>query len=103
MRGSVAPTLGCLLVGTLAGGEGSLAQAVAVGGEFQVNSYTTNGQTLPAVAVDGSGDFVVVWTSYGSSGDDASGFSIQGQTYTAGIFSDGFESGNTSAWSSVVP
>jgi hypothetical protein len=24
-------------------------------------------------------------------------------TYTAGIFSDGFESGNTSAWSSVVP
>jgi hypothetical protein len=24
-------------------------------------------------------------------------------TYTAGIFTDGFESGNTSAWSSVVP
>jgi hypothetical protein len=33
------------------------------------------------VAVDGSGDFVVVWHSEGSSGDDASSFSIQGQRY----------------------
>ncbi len=37
-----------------------------VGDQFQVNTYTTGGQVGPAVAVDPHGDFVVVWTSYGS-------------------------------------
>jgi hypothetical protein len=34
-----------------------------VGGEFQVNSYTTGSQGLPGVAIDGDGNFVVVWQS----------------------------------------
>jgi hypothetical protein len=50
-----------------------------VGGEFQVNTYTTNRQYVPKVAVDGSGNFVVVWTSYAQIGDDKGG--IFGQRY----------------------
>src|SRR5688500_9367916 len=40
-------------------------QAGPIGDQFQVNTYTTNGQGWPAVAMDGDGDFVVVWLSYG--------------------------------------
>ena len=35
-----------------------------VGSEFRVNSYTTSHQNSPAVAMDGSGNFVVAWQSY---------------------------------------
>jgi hypothetical protein len=52
-----------------------------VGGEFQVNTYTTNSQRSPAVSPDGAGGFVVVWDSVGSSGTDTSEISIQGQRY----------------------
>jgi hypothetical protein len=38
------------------------------GAEFQVNSYTTNAQRVPAVASDANGNFVVVWESYGPDG-----------------------------------
>ncbi len=40
----------------------------AVGTEFQVNSYTTHFQYLPAVAAGADGAFVVAWTSYGQDG-----------------------------------
>ena len=53
------------------------------GSQFQVNTYTTNVQPTPAVAMDADGDFVVVWQSYGSAGTDTSGYSIQGQRYDA--------------------
>jgi len=53
------------------------------GTEFQVNSYTTGYQSSPFVAAETDGDFVVVWSSFGSSGTDTSGRSIQGQRYTA--------------------
>ena len=36
-----------------------------------------------SVAADAEGDFVVVWESYGSSGTDTSGFSVQGQRYAS--------------------
>jgi hypothetical protein len=35
----------------------------AVGTEFQVNSYTNYNQVYPAVALSGTGEFVVVWAS----------------------------------------
>ena len=38
------------------------------GGEFQVNTYTTNDQRNPSVAIDGNGNFVVVWDSLGQDG-----------------------------------
>jgi hypothetical protein len=37
-----------------------------LGGEFQVNTFTSGGQEAPAVAADGDGNFVVVWDSYGT-------------------------------------
>ena len=36
---------------------------VPVGGQFQVNTYTTSHQKTQAVATAPDGDFVVVWTS----------------------------------------
>jgi hypothetical protein len=41
----------------------AVALAQPVGPEFRVNTYTTSRQTLPAVASDSSGNFVVVWES----------------------------------------
>jgi hypothetical protein len=52
-----------------------------LGGQFQVNGYTTDNQNDSSVAMDADGDFVVTWESYGSSGSDASGDSVQGQRY----------------------
>jgi hypothetical protein len=39
------------------------ADAVRQGGPFQVNSYTTDTQYLPSVALNPSGEFVVTWSS----------------------------------------
>jgi hypothetical protein len=47
-----------------------LAQLIPSGTEFQVNTYTTDLQRRPAVASQGSGEFVVVWQSYGQDGSD---------------------------------
>jgi hypothetical protein len=44
-----------------------------VGGEFQVNTYTTGSQRAPAVVVNADGDFVAVWETP----------EIQGQRYDA--------------------
>ena len=43
--------------------------AALVGGEFQVNTTTTNNQLHPRVALDASGDFTVVWDSNLQDGD----------------------------------
>jgi len=59
------------------------ASGTAVGGQFQVNTCTTSHQNRPAVAVDGQGNFVVVWDSWCSHGTDTDGLSIQGQRYDA--------------------
>jgi hypothetical protein len=71
---------------------------VPQGGEFQVNSYTTNDQLGASVAFDPTGDFVVVWSSDlqdGSSAGafgkryDANGMAVGGEfqlnSYTTGI------------------
>jgi hypothetical protein len=49
-----------------------------VGGEFQVNTYTTGAQTDAAAAADSSGNFVVVWNS---AGQDGSSYGVFGQRY----------------------
>ncbi len=62
-----------------------------VGTEFQVNTYTTDGQEFPAVGVDSDGDFVVAWEArfgdlfaqrFGSTGA-ALGTEFQVNGYTA--------------------
>ena len=51
-----------------------------LGGEFQVNTYTTDNQESPSVASDASGNFVVVWQSQSQDGDS---LGIFGQRYDA--------------------
>lgn len=41
------------------------ADGAAMGGQFQVNAFTTGTQSNPVVAADSAGGFVVVWQSYG--------------------------------------
>jgi hypothetical protein len=61
------------------------ATGAPVGGEFQVNTYTTGYQTSPAVAVQPDGGFVVVWSSdgYYQPGPDGDGASIAARRFDA--------------------
>ncbi len=61
----------------------SAQNVVAIGGEFQVNSYTSGGQYHPSLAPLAGGGFVAVWSSNGSSGTDSSWSSIQGRLLAA--------------------
>jgi hypothetical protein len=58
---------------------------VAQGGEFRVNTYTTNEQSLPSVAMDSDGDFVVIWRRHGQV--DSPGIYAQRYNY-AGLAQD---------------
>ena len=53
------------------------ADATPLGSAVQVNTYTTSGQQIPAVAVEADGDFLVAWESRGSLGTDSDTWSIQ--------------------------
>ncbi|KAB2960915.1 MAG: hypothetical protein F9K18_11000 [Thermoanaerobaculia bacterium] len=60
------------------------AQPLApVGAQAQVNHVIQSGQNLPDVASDALGNFVVVWESFVSAGNDASARSIQARRYLA--------------------
>jgi len=63
----------------------------ADGTEFEVNTYTTNGQRFPKVDVGSDGHFVVVWDSDGSAGTDTSSRSVQAQRYDSTGAADGTE------------
>jgi hypothetical protein len=84
-------------------GGGSFAQrfdrfGVRAGSEFRLNTYTTEWQDNPTVAVDGQGNFVTTWADYGQEGFEDGG--IYAQRFRPDlIFRDGFESGDLSAWS----
>lgn len=69
------------------------------GSEFRINSYTTSAQGSPAVALDGTGNFVVVWDSYLQDGE---GSGVFGQRGTNWILLDGFEAGDVCAWSAAA-
>lgn len=83
-------------------GQSFAANNTALGQQFQANTFTTSAQGVPAIAA-GAGGFVVSWFSFGSTGTDDQGGSIQARRYQAALFADGFESGDTTAWSSSVP
>ena len=55
-----------------------LSNGSKIGGEFQVNSYTSAAQFNSEIAVNESGEFVIVWQSYGQDGD---GFGIYAQKF----------------------
>jgi hypothetical protein len=56
------------------------ASGAPIGGEFQANTYTTGRQTLPVVASDSTGRFVVSWMSPFQDGD---GYGVFAQRYDA--------------------
>jgi hypothetical protein len=72
--------------------------------EFVVNTFTYNNQYRNSVAANSDGEFLVVWESEDSPAPDF-GRAVLGQRYSnsALVFTDGFESGDLSAWSSTVP
>jgi hypothetical protein len=78
------------------------------GGEFQVNTYTTNDQKQPGVAMDANGNFVVVWESFGQDGGDkgiyAQRFNAlavpQGSEFRVNTFTANEQS---SSWISMTP
>jgi hypothetical protein len=45
------------------------SEGTPIGEEFQVNTWTMNDQSEPAVAGGPDGEFVVVWSSFGQDGD----------------------------------
>jgi len=51
-------------------------QGVPLGPEFRVNTYSTSVQSYPAIASDGTGNFVVVWHSI-----QDPGYGVFGQRY----------------------
>jgi Ca2+-binding RTX toxin-like protein len=63
---------------------------VAQGGEFKVNTQTTNDQSIPTVAMNGKGDFVVSWTSYGQ---DEQTQQSEGIANRGGIYAQVYKSG----------
>ena len=67
----------------LLGAPASALASAPVTGQFQVNTVTGSAQQLPAVAADAAGNFVVVWESYASGGNDSSGRSIQARLFDA--------------------
>ncbi|HEY7574498.1 MAG TPA: RTX toxin, partial [Thermoanaerobaculia bacterium] len=56
------------------------ADGVPAGAEFQVNTFTTSSQEVPAVSMNGTGEFVAVWQSFAG---DANGFGIAGRRFDA--------------------
>ena len=57
------------------------SSGVPTGPSFQVNAYTTYEQRLPAISMDGSGNFVVVWDSFGQ--NNYYSYEIAGQRFNS--------------------
>src|SRR5207247_2097696 len=57
------------------------AAGLALTGEFRVNTYTSNDQNYPTVAMDAIGDFVVTWSSLGQ--DAGNTWGVYAQHYDA--------------------
>jgi hypothetical protein len=61
-------------------GQRYASSGTPLGPEFRVNTYTTDAQSGPSLAVDASGNFVVVWHSFGQ---DGSNWGVFGQRYAS--------------------
>jgi hypothetical protein len=80
---SIRSLIVAVLTAVLASFSSALAQPL--GPEFLVNTYTTGSQDTPAVAADGGGNFVAVWTTIPGDGTDPD-LSVHGQRYdNAGV------------------
>lgn len=63
------------------------ASGITQGGEFRINTFTTDEQNNPSVAMDSDGDFVVTWQSSSQDGNE----SVYGQRYNALGVAQGLE------------
>jgi hypothetical protein len=61
---------------------------VAVGAEFRVNTYTSNLQRSPSVAVNADGDFLIAWHS---NGQDGAGLGVFAQRFSSAGAAQGVE------------
>ena len=69
-----------------------------LGDDVTVNVYGTDDQQFPTVSVLPDGRSVAIWDSRGQDGGLFGVFGVSGT-----IFTDGFETGDTTAWSLSVP
>ncbi|THD82250.1 calcium-binding protein [Aliigemmobacter aestuarii] len=69
--------------GTSIRGQIFLADGSRSGVEFQVNTTTTNDQSLPTVTALANGGFFVAWGDYSASPDDTSEDALRGQFFDA--------------------
>jgi hypothetical protein len=78
------------------------ASGVAQGGEFQVNTFTTDRQKQAVASMDANGNFVIVWQSLGQ---DGSGWGCYGQRYNAAGVPQGteFRVNSTTFGDQIVP
>jgi len=53
------------------------------GSEFRVNTYTTNAQSTPSIAMSDEGKFIITWESYGQDDDTTSYSNIYAQRYNS--------------------
>jgi len=80
------------------------ATGLPTGESFTLPSHAfTTG--WPKVAAAPNGEFIATWHSNGSPGNDNDAYSIQARRFAGflGIFADGFESGDTAAWTDTFP
>jgi len=61
-------------------GQRYASSGAPLGPEFRANTYTTGVQKTPGVAMDPSGNFIMVWESVGQ---DGSSFGVFGQRYAS--------------------
>lgn len=59
------------------------SQDLPLGDQFQVNTYTTFGQSASAISAQPDGGFVSAWTSEGSAGSDTDATSLQARQFRA--------------------
>ena len=60
----------------------------SLGSEFRVNTTTSDAQTVPAIAMNGAGDFLVAWNS---ANQDTNARGVYAQQYSAGGAASGGE------------
>jgi hypothetical protein len=72
-----------LTAGLLATPAASARAQAPTGPEFTVNTYTTNGQRQPSIAVAADGSFVIAWSSSYQEGGPGVGAGIYAQRYDA--------------------
>lgn len=77
------------------------ASGMVVQAEQVVNTDTLGDQIRPQVAANEAGASVVVWMNLTEI--DGSATAVRGRRFSESFFADGFESGNTSGWSSSTP